>query len=526
MSIENVSGKQTVGEIYKNIQPVPSGASSKDFEKLGRDGLLELFGKYGTGIFYHIVEKDEKLISVFQPALLSAFFRIVYNVETIKPMRIGYPGDMLYYDYNKAFYRPNAETQFTKLIKDWWNDGYLRINKTGVFDDLRASTYVDRSELSLDSKYIPVPNGMLELEQKNGIWTIKLIGNSPKFFVHEGERIATQYDPSAKCPRFLKFLSMSLPNQQKEQIWIQEYMGYCLYRIWIFDKVMLWTGEGDNGKTTLMNIILALLGEENTTNNSLQDLCSGRWYLAGLEHKLANLKDDLSDEDLKYTGRFKEITGGKRQVQAERKFKDPFNLTPITKHIYAGNQIPYSPDSTEAFWRRWFIVNWTKQFIVGDPERDELLEENIIAEELPGILNWALEGLIRILTNMGFTNMPKWEETKAQWEAMSNPVAAFIYDPEHVAWVYDAHYRIDEFNPDLGKYCTEKKLPHWNPIRVGRMVAKLYKGEITKKYIWIGDESRQVHCYTGICAKRNAPKHQSDMADSLVEERKERKAGV
>ena len=477
---------------------------SEDFDKQGREGLLELFDERGIGIFYHITMIKEIPIPKFQSYLLSSYFRIVYHIKTIKPTRPSYPGDMYYYDYSKAVYLPNAETFFTELIKKWWKDKYLSIKKDHVFDDLRASTYIDRDDLNLDSKYIAVANGMLVIEQIDNNWTLKIVKNSPEYFVIN--RIPVKYDPRKKCPKLIKFLNSSLPDQQREIIWIQQYTGYILYRNWPFDMVMQWIGDGDNGKTTLMNIIEHFLGIENTTSISLQNVCHGRWYKAEMVGKLVNLKDDLSDEDLKSTGDFKEVTGGRKQVLAERKFKDPFWFWPTTKHIFAGNQIPFSPDNTQGFHRRWIPIDWREQFIDGDPRRDPFLEEKLMMpEEMSGMLNWALEGLITILNNRGFTDVPSWESRRARWEAKSNPVSAFIYDEEYVSWGHEIHYRIDQFNVDLADYCKEKKLPHWNPIRIGRMISKLFRYEITKKYVFIDDEDRQINCYSGICAKRYAP---------------------
>ena len=477
---------------------------SEDFDKMGREELVKLFNECKIGMFYHIQLIKEIPIPSFQPYLLSSYFRIVYHVKTMKPTRPSYPGDMYYYDYDNAVYLPNAEIHFTELIKDWWKDRYLSIKRDRIFDDLRDSTYFDRYDFKLDPKYIAVAIGMLVVEQINDNWTIKITNNSPEYFVIN--RIPVEYNPQVNCPKLINFLTTSLPDQPTEIIWIQQYTGYSLYRAWPFDYVMQWIGDGDNGKTTLMNLIEYFLGIKNITSASLQDLCHGRWYLAEMWGKLANLKDDLSDEDLKNTGKFKEMTGGRTQVQAERKFKDPFWFHPTTKHIFAGNQIPFSPDNTEGFHRRWLPIDWREQFKIGDPRRDPFLEEKLmVPEEMSGMLNWALEGLVTILNNKGFTNVPSWESRRARWEAKSNPVSAFIYDPDHVTWGHDVHYRIDLFNVALANYCKEKKLPHWNPIRVGRMIGKLFRYEITKKYVYIDEEKRQINCYSGICAKADAP---------------------
>jgi len=54
-----------------------------------------------------------------------------------------------------------------------------------------------------------------------------------------------------------------LPGQQREIDWLQEYVGYCLYRKWDFDKVIMLHGDGKNGKSTFLDIVRNLLGKDN-----------------------------------------------------------------------------------------------------------------------------------------------------------------------------------------------------------------------------------------------------------------------
>ena len=90
---------------------------------------------------------------------------------------------------------------------------------------------------------------------------------------------------------------------------IQEYIGYTFYRAYTFKRYVLLDGSGDNGKTALMNVVKSVIGEENNTSVSLQDLNNQRFALAKLYGKLGNISDDLPDKAVKYTGAIKQITG-------------------------------------------------------------------------------------------------------------------------------------------------------------------------------------------------------------------------
>jgi hypothetical protein len=211
--------------------------------------------------------------------------------------------------------------------------------------------------------------------------------------------------------------------------------------------------------------------------------------------------DDVEITDLAFIDNSlaRALTGGALQIQGKRKFKDPFWFKPTCKHFYFGNVIPYSPDNTHAFHRRILPIDWFVKFEEGDPRRDEGLEKKLSTpEELSKVLNWALEGLLRILNNDGFSDIPSVEERQARWEAKSDPVVAYIYDTKHIYWAVDAFIKIEDFLPALGTYCVKNKLPLWTATRVGLMIRKRFRGEITKTYKWIAEDNMQKNCYCGI----------------------------
>ncbi|GAH78696.1 unnamed protein product, partial [marine sediment metagenome] len=203
---------------------------------------------------------------MFKPALLATFFEICYRVITIRPEIAvkNDKGDMWYFREEVECYVSNAETYFSTYIRRIWDDDFRDTFTVQTWPPLIYETYIDREDFVLDPKYIPVENGLLELYQdEDGVWNYTLVENNPDLYVTE--RIPIVYDSNAKAPLFLKFLDELLPQQHKEQKWIQQYAGYSTWRKWLFDKVILMLGEGDNGKSTLLEIIRELIGKRNTT---------------------------------------------------------------------------------------------------------------------------------------------------------------------------------------------------------------------------------------------------------------------
>jgi len=163
-------------------------------------------------------------------------------------------------------------------------------------------------------------------------------------------------------------------------------------------------------------------------------LCNNRFAKADLFGKLANISADLSDQDLKYTGDFKRLTGRDLFITAEEKWGQPFKYTNHAPLFSSANKIPKTPDKTRAFYKRWCIIQLPYHFVM-DPDPDDplekqrdpqILEKLTTKEELNGFLLSALKGLHRVLKNGRLTIHQTWKEIKEIYEKQSDQYASFI----------------------------------------------------------------------------------------------------
>jgi len=189
---------------------------------------------------------------------------------------------------------------------------------------------------------------------------------------------------------------------------------------------MVLVGDGANGKSTFLKILRATLGQENVSSQSLKALNDQRFAAAELQGKLANIRNEIGAESLSSDGNFMSISAGET-LTVERKFKDPFQLEVTAKLIYATNQLPsVDLDYTEqkAFFRRWLIAEFPNSY--APDERDEELANRIIENELPGVLNWMLEGYDKLVADDFRFCEESWAETKTKWNTYGDDVAKFI----------------------------------------------------------------------------------------------------
>jgi phage/plasmid-associated DNA primase len=81
------------------------------------------------------------------------------------------------------------------------------------------------------------------------------------------------------------------------------------------------------------------------------------------------------------------------------KGRDLFFFENYAKLIFSANQIPKSPEDTDAFFRRWEIINFPNQFLQNADKK--IMKKLTISEELSGFLNFAINGLKRLLLQEG-----------------------------------------------------------------------------------------------------------------------------
>jgi len=348
------------------------------------------------------------------------------------------------YRFNGQYYEPIPDN----IITDYLYQRHPKKRMSFITETLarvKAETHHDPEEFDGDPNKIALENGVLNIET----------GVLEPFNLEEIHTIVVpvKYDKNAQCEKWKRFISEVVSPE--DALILQEFAGYCLYRGYIIKKWLMLIGGGDNGKTVFSNVLISLLGKENVSNFSLLDIAENRFARADLLNKLANINSDISKVSLRDSSQIKILTGGDTQIQAEKKFKDPFTFTNTAKFIFACNNPPIIYDESDAFYERMVVVTFPNTFKIGVnaiPNLDRIL----IEEEAPGIFNWCYEGLKRLLEKKSLSVHRTAEETRDLYQKLSNPVLSFITN----RCVIDATAEISksELYRVFLEYCKEKKL--------------------------------------------------------------------
>ena len=406
---------------------------------------------------------------------------------------------MIYY-YNGSFYSKHGEQIIKTLVNLYLGDYTSEHRKNEIVGYIRDEKYIDSIQFNPSPHLINLKNGVFNLD------TSELMPHSPDYyFLYE---IEIDYDPRANFSEFETFLRQ-ICNNDDEIRTLQEYMGYILYRKYIYKKYLILDGGGDNGKTTFMQILLNWIGSGNNTSVSLQELNENKFARSKFFGKHTNISDDLPKRAVKYSGIIKQITGDSPMWGDIKNHKEGINFLNYAKPIYACNEIPPAEDDTDAFFSRLLLITFKKKFLPkGSPEIDNvtvfeadphLVEKLSKPEQLSGMLNFAIEGLKRLAENGHFTMNPTVAETREIYKKKTNPTLA--YCDEDIEFMVDWGITCDDFYKQVLYYCDEKQLDH--PTKTS-VTQRIYQANLPVEKQQRRINGKTTWCWVGMRSASNS----------------------
>ncbi|MGW0086510.1 DNA primase family protein [Streptomyces sp. NPDC003393] len=159
-------------------------------------------------------------------------------------------------------------------------------------------------------------------------------------------------------------------------------------------------GEGKNGKSTLMDIVLQILGDyaDAAPPGFLMDrgaFSEHSTELTELHGRRLVVCSELKPNDKFDEARVRLLTGGDR-IKARRMRQDYFSFAP-THHLWLlGNHRPEVTVGGFAFWRRIRLLPFTRTVPAG--RRIDNLAFELVRDEGAGVLQWIIEGATKYLS--------------------------------------------------------------------------------------------------------------------------------
>ncbi|MTU30695.1 DNA primase family protein [Parabacteroides merdae] len=376
--------------------------------------------------------KDEKsearteLKRLEPPAECKASIIIDYllNISEKQKFGIGIMNDQAYY-YNGCYWElleKDFVKNFLSLVAERTGIKHAQASKV-KFVDLLYKQFLLSSGLPVQEKTKEV-----KINLQNGTFVCRngefdVLQFSPDDFLTY--QLPFCYDKDAKADKFMEFLEYVVPEKEARMV-IAEYIAYAFAKHLRWEKCLVLIGSGGNGKSVLIDIITALLGEKNVCHIPLSRLCEANgYYRAEIGNYLLNACSEMgsknSDPEM-----VKQLFSND-PVSARSPYGKPITVSNYCRFLFSTNFISNKDmEQTNGFFRRFLFIF----FNVTIPEwkKNPNLAKEIINEELSGIFNWVLEGLRRILEpgRQGFTYSAHIDRANKELERNSNSVALFM----------------------------------------------------------------------------------------------------
>jgi putative DNA primase/helicase len=323
-------------------------------------------------------------------------------------------GKIMVYEQDKGTYK-EAESTITRVCCDN-EDTNTTYAKAMIELNIRGRTYRTRPYYK---DAVCINNGILIFEGT----TFKVIPYTPKLLFTS--KVNVNYIPNADCPIWKQTVSNMLPEITDQKV-LQEWYGYHFMPGQPYEKALFMTGKPSTGKSTTIAVLNWLLGG-CVCHHQLVDFQVDRNYCtADLFGKLGNTYTDMGTGVISDAGIFKVLTGSMDTLSARFPYEKPFAFMNQAKLTFASNRLPplsSNVQADQAFWKRVLLLQFSQVIKSKD--------ENIYTKlklELPGILNWALEGYIRLVNNKGNFTMNTSDVYDA-WVTSAysvNPLTDFI----------------------------------------------------------------------------------------------------
>ena len=317
--------------------------------------------------------------------------------------------------YHGGVYQFLSEKDFGQLMIAETHNSTIRKRK-------EIYAYVEAmapEKFSSPERYILFQNGVFDVK------TGKFVDQSSDFVFCN--LIPHNYVADApKCDAVDRFILSLVCGDPEAAELLWEMIGYCFYRKNPMQEFIFLLGEGGNGKSTLLDFLAWLIGPENVSYVTLDDM-RDRFNLILMKNKLLNIGDDADASYMESVECLKKIVSGEPFL-AGAKYQDKTPMRFYGKVLFSGNSIPRMSDRSNGLLRRINVLPMLNRFTGADGAGRNI---NILAElkteqAAEYCIRRGLEKLQQVLSRQAFTKPDLVKNATAEFAKENNPILEFI----------------------------------------------------------------------------------------------------
>ncbi|WEA38591.1 DNA primase family protein [Lysinibacillus fusiformis] len=275
---------------------------------------------------------------------------------------------------------------------------------------------------------------------KNGVYNIEtrhLIEHDPsKYFTSLLSVNFPEHSSTNELYYFEKFMSDITNGNASLYDRLQEILGYIISEIRDIKCIPFLIGPKDSGKSVFLKLVEYIVGENNTSNLSL-DQINKPDYLVKIIGKRLNTCAEVPEINLNKLDTLKKLSGGDK-ITVRGVFENPIDFTNSAALLFAGNELPTIRhlDKSNAFIERLVIVPFTNKI---EKHLQDITLFDKLKSEASLITLWAIEGFERLQqNNYTFTEVFDMSDIINDYVEISSPIQLFLDN----YCMFDSSYRI------------------------------------------------------------------------------------
>ena len=357
------------------------------------------------------------------------------------------------YIYIGGYYNMDPDGTYIKtLIKHCCLEQFIRSTTIDrifklFLQDSRIKKFPE--DLNKHAGYINFKNGMYNPLTK------KLYAHSPKTF--SINQVPWGYDPNAdhgdgtEIENFLKF---AVPDDDDREM-LLEYIGLCCTIDVHQQKMLVICGDGGTGKSTVINLIQAIVGKQNTSNVAMSKL-EKDFHAIQMMGKLLNSCADLEIDALDDVTMIKKLIG-EDAISDSYKGKDIISFENYAKLLFSTNELPLvRNEKTEGFYRRLLILTMNEK-----PEKRDSGLFRRLSSGIPYLLYLAMEALCRMYQRGHIIESENSKAKVAQLRVDSDTIEAFLVEKTKVTKNINDRTKRNDLFDTYEAFCGEEdRQPH------------------------------------------------------------------
>jgi P4 family phage/plasmid primase-like protien len=164
---------------------------------------------------------------------------------------------------------------------------------------------------------------------------------------------------------------------------LEDVICYCLTGNTSWEKAFILIGQGDNGKSVLLNFIKPVIGEEFVASTSIHQMTTN-FGLGPLLHARVCLSAESGAGELVESRALKAIIT-QDPIQIDIKHKDPVTAQPVVKFVFALNEVPAVADVSVGMTRRWVIFRFDRAI----PKEQRIHGfDKLLLQDADAVISW------------------------------------------------------------------------------------------------------------------------------------------